>query len=80
MHPQLMLLLEIQDLHLQRVSLLEEPGGNTMEADHFHIDPDQAVAALEETIQELKGKLDPSIRQTSIKIVNNDYDARRFWQ
>ena len=62
MHPQLMLLLEIQDLQLQRLSLLEEPGGNAVEADHFNIDPAEAVAALDETIQELKGKLDPAIR------------------
>ena len=39
MHPQLMLLLEIQDLHLQRTALLEEPDVEKMEANHFNIDP-----------------------------------------
>jgi predicted nucleic acid-binding Zn-ribbon protein len=62
MHPQLMLLLEIQDLHLQRAALLEEAGGDTLEATHFQLDPVQAAAALDEKIQELKGKLDPAIR------------------
>jgi predicted nucleic acid-binding Zn-ribbon protein len=57
-----MLLLEIQDLHLQRASLLEEPGGDTLESDHFNIDPDQAVHALDSKIEELKGRLEPWIR------------------
>jgi len=55
MHPQLMLLLEIQDLHLQRTELLEEPA---MEEAHFKLDPVVAAAALDEKIQELKGGLD----------------------
>ena len=63
MHPQLMLLLEIQDLHLQRTSLLEEPGLNEMEEGHFKLDPKTAAAALEEKIQEIGAGLDPAIRK-----------------
>jgi predicted nucleic acid-binding Zn-ribbon protein len=55
-----MLLLEIQDLHLQRASLLEEPG---VEAKHFNIEPEAAAGALEEKIQELMGGLDPAIQR-----------------
>ena len=53
MHPQLMLLLEIQDLHLQAASLLDESGLDKVESKHFNINPIEAAAALEEKIQEL---------------------------
>ncbi|MFC1791378.1 hypothetical protein ACFL0I_02805 [Gemmatimonadota bacterium] len=62
MNPQLMLLLEIQDLHLQREGLLSEPGFEAVEAGHFKLDPVTAVGALEEKIEELKLELDPSIK------------------
>ena len=62
MHPQMMLLLEIQDLHLHKTALLEEPGFIEVEEGHFQIDAGQAAAALEEKIQELKGGLDPAIK------------------
>jgi predicted nucleic acid-binding Zn-ribbon protein len=63
MHPQLMLLLEIQDLHLQRGGLLEEPGGDRMEANHFNIDPEAAAMVLEEKIRELMETLDPAVQR-----------------
>jgi len=62
MHPQMMLLLEIQDLHLQKTALLDEPGLPEVEKGHFHLDPQQAAAALDEKIQELKEGLDLSIK------------------
>lgn len=62
MHPQVMLLLEIQDLHLQKTALLEEPGFLEMESGQFQIDPKEAAVALEEKIQELKEGLEPSIK------------------
>ena len=62
MHPQLMLLLEIQDLHLQRQALLEEPGVEEVEEGQFKLNPKEAVAALDEKIGELKEGLDPAIR------------------
>ena len=62
MNPQLMLLLEIQDLHLQRTALLEEPGFDTVQEEHFKLDPQVAAKALDEKIRELKGRLDPSIQ------------------
>jgi predicted nucleic acid-binding Zn-ribbon protein len=63
MNPQLMLLLEIQDLHHQRASLMEEPGLDRMEENHFHIDLRAAAAALDEKINELKQELDPAIQR-----------------
>jgi len=58
-----MLLLEIQDLHLQKTALLEEPGFDSVQEKHFHIDPQKAADALDEKIDELKTGLDPSIRK-----------------
>jgi predicted nucleic acid-binding Zn-ribbon protein len=63
MNDQLMLLLEIQDLHLQRTSLLEEPGFDSVQKKHFNIDPREAAKVLDEKIEELKKGLDPAIRQ-----------------
>lgn len=63
MNPQLMLLLEIQDLHLQKTALLEEPGLDQMEVTHFNIDPIVAAKALDEKISELKMGLDPAIQR-----------------
>ena len=45
MHPQVMLLLEIQDLHLQRTALLEEPDLLELETGQFQIDPKEAAPA-----------------------------------
>lgn len=62
MHPQLMLLLEIQDLHLQKTALLEEPGIHKMEEDQFKLNPQEAATALGEKIEELKVGLDPYLK------------------
>jgi len=62
MHSQLMLLLEIQDLHLQKTDLLGERSEEGVEARHFHIEPDDVAAALDEKVRELKEQLEPAIR------------------
>lgn len=62
MHPQLILLLEIQDLHLQKTALLEEPGIHKMEEDQFKLNPQEAAVALGEKIEELKVGLDPYLK------------------
>ncbi len=61
MNAQLILLLEIQDLHLLRTSLLEEPGLEKVEEKHFKIDPRSAAESLDDKISELKRGLDPAI-------------------
>jgi len=63
MNSQLMLLLEIQDLHLLRTALLEEPGFEQVEEKHFNIDPRAAAESLDEKISELKRGLDPAIQR-----------------
>jgi len=62
MHPELMLLLELQDLHGQKHALEAEPGIDEMEEGHFKLDPGEAVEVLEKKIEELTEDLDPAIR------------------
>lgn len=62
MHPQMMLLLEIQDLRLQKTALLEEPELSEVEEGHFNINPQEAAEALDRKIGELKELLEPSIK------------------
>ncbi len=62
MHPQLTLLLEIQDLQTQRQELVEGGEVEDVEVTHFRIDPVEAIEALDEKIEELKGQLDPPVR------------------
>jgi predicted nucleic acid-binding Zn-ribbon protein len=57
-----MLLLEIQDLYLQKTALLDEPGFDSVQETHFHIDPQEAANALDQKIDELKEGLEPAIR------------------
>jgi predicted nucleic acid-binding Zn-ribbon protein len=63
MNAQLMLLLEIQDLHLQRTALLEEPGYDQVQEKHFKLDPQVAVEALDKKIGELTEELEPAIQK-----------------
>lgn len=63
MHPQLELLLQIQDLKSQRRELAEAGAGMAeMEQQEFGVDLDQALAQLDEKIAEVKGGLEPRIR------------------
>lgn len=62
MHPQLTLLLEIQDLRTQERTLRTETGIEEVEQEHFQIDVGDAVSELEETIGELEDQLDAGIR------------------
>lgn len=59
---QLVTLLEIQDLRSKARELREEGGLEELEQEHFNIDPAEAVASLEERIEELEGQLDPRVR------------------
>lgn len=62
MHPQLELLLQIQDLKTQRRELAEAGAGAEMEQQEFGVDLEQALAQLDEKITEVKGGLEPRIR------------------
>ena len=60
MHPQLELLLELQDLHAQRRALHNEPL-REVEESVFELRPEEALALLDSKIAELAGRLDPGI-------------------
>ncbi len=62
MHPQLILLMELQDLRGQLRELSEGGESETLEEEHFHIDPAEARDQLAEKIAELEDGLSGPIR------------------
>lgn len=68
MHPQLELLLELQDLHTQRRALAEEPLRDMEEA-VFDLKPDDALELLDSKITELVGRLDPGVQRRYQNII-----------
>ncbi len=62
MHPQLELLLEIQDLRSQSVGLHEEPL-RAVESKVFDVEIEDAVRRLDEKVIELEERLSPEVRQ-----------------
>jgi len=68
MHPQLELLLELQDLHTQRRALHDEPLRDMEEA-VFDLRPDEALVLLDSKITELIGRLDSGIQSRYLNII-----------
>ena len=68
MHPQLELLLQIQDLKSQRRELADAENSQ-LEEHEFNVDLEQAVANLDLKIEEVKSGLEPRIRSRLEKIV-----------
>ena len=62
-NPQLMTLLEIQDLRSKVRELRNEGGLEALEQEHFHIDPAEAIGRLESRIGDLEDELAPGIRR-----------------
>lgn len=62
MHPQLEMLLQLQDLKSHRRELMESQPGREVEEQEFHIDVEQAVSQLDQRIEELKQELPPRVR------------------
>ena len=63
MHPQLEILLQIQDLRTQRDRLgSEESGEAAIQREAFNIDVDKALATLEAKIGTMEDELEPSVR------------------
>jgi uncharacterized protein len=60
MHPQLEILLQIQDLKSQRREIADHE--RELEEQEFHIDIDDAVAQLDARVDELAQELPPPIR------------------
>ena len=62
LHPQLELLLQLQDLQSQRRELLEAEPARKVEEEEFHVDIDEAVAQLDARSAELRETLAPNVR------------------
>jgi predicted nucleic acid-binding Zn-ribbon protein len=62
LHPQLEILLQLQDLQSQRRELLEAEPARRVEVEEFHIDVDAAIAQLEAKIAEVRDSLAPNVR------------------
>lgn len=63
MHPQLVLLMELQDLRAQKRALHQDSGETVgLEEEHFNLDRSRAVELLEEKIESLKDTLTPQLR------------------
>jgi predicted nucleic acid-binding Zn-ribbon protein len=62
MHPQLEVLLQIQDLKGQQRELAEGDVARQVEAEEFHMDVEDALRAIDQKLEELEGELDPPIR------------------
>lgn len=63
MHPQLIVLLELQDLRTQQREMSEGSEMDEVETTHFNIDLATASTELERKIQELEDGLDPRTRK-----------------
>lgn len=61
MHPELMTLLELQDLRAKLREL--ESGAGSFEAEHFHIDLEEAADQLRSKLAEVEEGLSPSVRR-----------------
>lgn len=62
MHPQLEILLQIQDLRSQHRELVENEAGREVEEREFNIDVDEAISQLEARIDDLQQELPAPIR------------------
>ena len=63
MHPQLEILLQIQDLRTQRDRLSAADTSEAMlQREQFNIDVDRAVATLDEKIRSMEGELETPVR------------------
>ncbi|MDX1567852.1 MAG: hypothetical protein R3223_08635 [Longimicrobiales bacterium] len=71
MHPQLALLLELQDLRSQLRELENEERAEEIEAEHFNIDVDQAADDLREKIDELEEELAPPVARRYRRILKS---------
>lgn len=62
MHPQLEILLQLQDLKTQRQELARGERESTLQEEEFNVDLGDAVGSLDEKIEELEERLEPRIR------------------
>ena len=70
MHPQLELLLELQDLQSQRRAL-EDDALREVEEAVFDLHPEEALELLDSKITELVGRLEPAIQRRYLEFSGN---------
>ena len=72
MHPQLELLMELQDMRAQSRALAEAKGDlRQVEQEVFDLTPDEARETLDAKIEELADDLEPSVRTRYRQIADN---------
>ncbi|MFB6240816.1 MAG: zinc ribbon domain-containing protein [Gemmatimonadota bacterium] len=64
MHPQLEILLEMQDLRSQKRALKEQAEEREVESDLFEVEIEDAVDELDRKLEELQDRLDDSVQAT----------------
>jgi uncharacterized protein len=70
MDAQVEILLQVQDLKAQRRDLEEGAGGSReFQQEAFHLEVDQAIAKLDEKIEEVLEELDPRVRRRYDRVV-----------
>ena len=62
MHPQLEILLQIQDLKAQHLELSATEGERLFEEEEFQVDIESALEKLSEKVSELENELGPAVR------------------
>jgi len=67
MHPQLELLLELQDMHAQSQALRDEPL-RKVEEEVFDLRPVEALELLDAKIEELTERLDPTVQRRYVDL------------
>lgn len=68
MHPQLEILLEMQDLQSQKRALKEQADEREVESDVFEVEIEDAVEEIDRKLEELEERLDDSVRATYRRI------------
>ncbi len=63
MHPQLEILLQIQDLKAQQRELAAGASERQVQEEEFNLDPEIAIESLGEKVAELEAELEPTVRK-----------------
>ena len=69
MHPQLEILLQLQDLKSQRRELRDAEAERDVEAQEFQLNLDEALAQLDEKITDIEAELTPQIRSRYQRVI-----------
>ena len=63
MHPQLEILLQIQDLRSQRDRIAHpDAGERALQQEQFNVDVDRAIATLDQKVEAMEAELEPAVK------------------